>query len=96
MGRSQSDTNKTLPVSVRLQPELNEQVSAIARALHRPKSWVIEQALKDFVAVQTWQMVAIDEGIRAADASHVVAHDEVAKWVNSWDKPDELPMPVCK
>jgi predicted transcriptional regulator len=96
MTRTQFDTNKTLPVSVRLQPELNEQVSAIAQALHRPKSWVIEQALKDFVAVQTWQMSAIDEGIRAADKGHVVAHDEVAKWVSSWDNPGELPMPKCK
>ena len=96
MARTQSDTNKTLPVSVRLQPELNEQVSAIAQALHRPKSWVIEQALKDFVAVQTWQMAAIEEGIHAADVGHVVAHDEVAKWVSSWDDPDELPLSKCK
>jgi predicted transcriptional regulator len=96
MTHTRSDTNKTLPVSVRLQPELNEQVSAIAQALHRPKSWVIEQALKEFVAVQTWQLAVIDEGIRAADAGRVVEHDEVAKWVSSWDKPYELPMPVCK
>jgi predicted transcriptional regulator len=96
MTYTRSDTNKTLPVSVRLQPELNEQVSAIAQALHRPKSWVIEQALKEFVAVQTWQLAVIDEGIRAADAGRVVEHDEVAKWVSSWDKSYELPMPVCK
>jgi len=88
--------SKTSPVSVRLLPELNDQVTAIARALDRPKSWVIEQAIKDFVAVQTWQMAAIDEGIRAADAGRVVAHDDVAAWLRSWGQPDELPMPVCK
>jgi predicted transcriptional regulator len=88
--------SKTLPVSVRLPPELNQQVADIAQALDRPKSWVIEQAIKDFVAVQAWHLAAIDEGIRAADAGQVVPHDEVAAWVRSWGKPDELPMPVCK
>ena len=86
---------KTAPVSVRLDPTLNEQVSAIAEALDRPKSWVIEQAVRDFVAVQEWQLAAIDEGIKAADAGRVVAHEDVAAWVKSWGSPEELPAPKC-
>jgi predicted transcriptional regulator len=84
---------KPTPVSVRLQPELNDQVAAIAVALDRSKSWVIEQAVKDYVALQAWQLGAIDEGIRAADAGQVVAHEDVVAWVKSWDAPDESPMP---
>ena len=87
--------SKTAPVSVRLDAALNEQVTAIATALDRPKSWVIEQAIEDFVAVQAWHLAAIDEGLRDADAGRVVAHDDVAAWVRSWGKPDELPMPEC-
>jgi predicted transcriptional regulator len=56
--------SKTLPVSVRLPPELNQQVADIAQALDRPKSWVIEQAIKDFVAVQAWHLVATADGSR--------------------------------
>lgn len=96
MTRAVADTNKTLPVSVRLPRELHEKVLAIATALDRPKSWVIEQAVKDFVEVQAWQLAAIDEGIRAADAGRVVPHEDVAAWVRSWDQPDELPMPRCE
>ena len=87
--------SKSLPVSVRLRPELNDQVAAIAAALDRPKSWVIEHALEEFVALQTWQLAAIDEGITAADEGRVVAHEDVAAWVQSWDRPDEIPMPKC-
>lgn len=87
--------NKTLPVSVCLRTELNDEVTVIARALDRSKSWVIEQAIEDFVAVQAWQMAAIDEGVRAADSGRLVAHEDVAAWVRSWGRPDELPMPVC-
>ncbi len=87
---------KNPAVSVRLPPELNQQVADIAQALDRPKSWVIEQAIKDFVEVQAWHLAAIDEGIRAADNGHVVPQDDVAVWVRSWGKPDELPMPECE
>jgi predicted transcriptional regulator len=86
--------SKSLPVRVRLAPELNKQVADIAAALDRPKSWVIEQAIRDFGAVQAWHLEGIDEGIRDADAGRVVALDDVAAWVRSWGKPDELPMPV--
>ena len=87
--------NKSAPVSVRLRPELNDQVSAIADSLDRPKSWVIEQAVADYVAMQAWQLTAIDEGIRAADAGRVVSHEDVVTWVKSWDGPNELPAPKC-
>lgn len=83
------------PVSVRLEPELNAQVGAIAAALDRPKSWVIEQAVRDFVAVQEWQLAAIDEGIGAADEGRVAAHEDVVAWVQSWGQANELPMPKC-
>jgi predicted transcriptional regulator len=79
--------------TIRLTPELNNEVAKIAKALNRPKSWVIEQAIKEFVAVQEWHLAAIEEGIWDADAGRVVPHDEVAAWVRSWGKPDELPTP---
>ena len=79
--------------TIRLTSELDEQVTKIAKAMNRPKSWVIEQAVKDFVAVQEWHLAAIDEGIRDADAGRVMPHNDVAAWVRSWGKPDELPNP---
>jgi predicted transcriptional regulator len=87
--------NKISPISVRLDADLNDRVAAIAAALDRSKSWVIEQAVADFVAVQEWQLAAIDEGIKAADAGQVVAHEAVVAWVRSWGSPNELPMPKC-
>jgi predicted transcriptional regulator len=61
-------------------------VTKIAEAMNRPKTWVIEQAIRDFVAVQQWHLAAIDEGIRDADAGRVVPHDDVAAWVRCWGK----------
>jgi predicted transcriptional regulator len=86
---------KTLPISVRLEPSVNEQLSMIASAYGRPKSWVIQQALNEFIATQSWQLSAIDEGLKAADEGRVVAHAEVEAWVKSWDASGETPMPEC-
>ena len=84
---------RTAPVSVRLDPALNEKLGAVAQDLDQPKSWVIEQAVREFVATREAQLAAIDAWIEEADAGHVVPHEDVAAWVHSWDQPDELPMP---
>jgi predicted transcriptional regulator len=88
--------NKSAPVSVRLQPMLNDQVAAIAAALDRSKSWVIEQAVKDYVSLEEWRLAAIDEGIRAADEGRVANHEDVVAWVRSWGQPSELAPPKCE
>jgi len=95
MERPEIKVSKTASVSVRLDAALNDEVTAIAAALDRPRSWVIEQPVRDYVAVRQWHLAAIDEGIRAADAGRVAAHEHVAAWVRSWGQPDELPKPEC-
>ncbi|WP_158537286.1 CopG family ribbon-helix-helix protein [Humitalea rosea] len=87
--------SKGQPVSVRLTPTLNEQVGALAAALDRPKSWIIEQAVEDYVALQTWHLAAIDEGIKAAEDGRVASHEDVEAWVRSWGSPAERPAPKC-
>ena len=94
MKRAVSNKSKNPPFSVRLQAGLNERLTAIAIAFDRPKAWVIEQAIRDYLAVQAWQLAAIEEeGVAAADAGRLVSHEDVATWVESWDQTDELPMP---
>jgi len=86
---------KTSAVSLRLEPELDDKLAAGA-APDRPKSWVIEQAIREFVELQAWQLAAIDEGIADGDAGRLVPHERVVAWVGSWGAADELPMPECE
>jgi predicted transcriptional regulator len=86
---------KSLPVSVRLQPALNDQLAAIAAAVDRPKSWVIEQAVKDYVALEEWRLAAIDAGLKDADEGRLAAHADVSVWVRSWGGQDEFDPPKC-
>jgi len=85
--------SKAVPVSFRLQPEINEELGRVATSMDRPKSWVIERAVKDYLELQAWQLAAIDAGIADADAGNLVPHEDVVAWVKSWGTDDELPMP---
>jgi predicted transcriptional regulator len=86
---------RSTPVSLRLDPDLLDRIAAIASALDRPRSWAIEQAVRDYVTVQEWQIGAIREGIEDAEAGRVVDHSEVADWVASWGTDSPKPMPKC-
>jgi predicted transcriptional regulator len=85
--------SENTPVSLRLDPALHAEVAALAAAFDRPKAWVIEQAVREYLANQAWQIRAIQEGIEAADAGDLAPHEDVAAWVASWGTEAEKPAP---
>lgn len=73
--------------SVRLQPDIETDLEAIAEELQRSKSWVINQALREFMTRQDqeqrrWQetLQAIDSVARGKVASGQAVHDWLATW----------------
>jgi len=78
--------SKSSHVSLRIRPDLSERIGTLAATLERPKSWVIEKALEEYLAVQAWQIAEIKEGIAEADAGRLVPHEKVAAWVDSWSR----------
>ena len=82
--------------SVRLADDLTNQVEALAAKLQRSKSWIINEALRDYVAraegdAQRWR-----ETIKALDSVKVgklIEGDTVDKWIASWGTDKELPPP---
>jgi len=55
----------TKSITIRTDPDLVDQIGALADALDRSRNWVIEDALKQYLAQQSWYL----EGIRQAQAS---------------------------
>lgn len=68
---------KAVTISARIPEELSEQLSTLARALQRNRSWVIEEALRGFIQSERQFVEAVQEGIRADDAEEVITHDAV-------------------
>jgi predicted transcriptional regulator len=47
------------PTSVRLKNDLADQLDQLAIAVNRPKTWLIEEAVRRYVEEQSWQIAAI-------------------------------------
>ena len=85
--------------SVRLQPELEERLATAAGNLHRSKSWIINQAVREFLEKQQleqqrWQETL--EAIASVERGDTVSASAVHAWLGSWGTDDELPVPKAE
>ena len=51
----------------------------LAKSLDRDRSYLINEAINDFLEVQKWQLAAIDSAVKGADAGNFASDKEVAK-----------------
>lgn len=82
--------------TVRLQPELEENLGLMAEKLHRSKSWLINQALREFFERKALEQTRWQETLQAIESvaqGKVVSGDAVHTWLQSWGSPDEIPPP---
>jgi len=61
-------------------------LDAIAAMQQRDRSFVINEAVDQYLSLQEYHLALIDEGIRAADAGQFIDHGEVVKMAATWSK----------
>jgi predicted transcriptional regulator len=54
-------------LTVRVSAELQDRLDAIADAMDRPRSWVVNRGLERFVESEAWQIEEIKRGLAEAD-----------------------------
>jgi RHH-type transcriptional regulator, rel operon repressor / antitoxin RelB len=64
-------------ISFRLESEKREALDAVASALDRDRSYIINEAIEAYLDVQRWQMQHIREGLRQADAGEFATEAEM-------------------
>lgn len=82
--------------SVRLSPEVEEQLAAVAERARRTKSWLINEAVKDHLGrlgedEKRWHETL--EALASVRAGRVVDGDEVMEWIASWGRKAEKKPP---
>lgn len=86
-----------MPVtSVRLQPEIEAGLEAMAEQTQRSKGWLINQALKEFIARQEVEQTRWRQTLQAIESvakGQAVAGQTVHAWMESWGTEDELVPP---
>lgn len=82
--------------TVRLQTEVEQHLEAIADRLNRSKSWVINQALSEYIEKQQleqerWKQTL--EAMESAAQGKVADASEVHRWLNGWGTDNEQSAP---
>ncbi len=61
-------------------------LDSVAAIQLRDRSFILNEAIDQYLSLQEYHLALIDEGVRAADAGDLVSHDDVVKMASSWSK----------
>ena len=73
-------------LTLRLDAELKEKLDRLADATNRSKSFLASEAIRDYVALNEWQISEIKAGIEEADRSDFATEEEVERTLNKWTR----------
>ncbi len=66
-------------LTVRLEPKLTKQLDKLADATQRSRSFLIVEAVRDFLALNEWQVEEIKKAVAEADRGEFASEEEVKK-----------------
>ena len=73
-------------LTLRLDSGLKKQLEKLAQSTHRSKSFLAAEAIREYVAVNEWQIQEIKKAIKEADQGDFASDHEVQKVMNKWTK----------
>lgn len=73
-------------LTTRVSEELGQELEWLAASTNRTKSWLLLDALNNYIELNRWQIEAIEEGIRAYKNGETVSHQEMLEWFKTWAK----------
>jgi predicted transcriptional regulator len=71
-------------VTTRLDDETQQKLEVLAKATDRSRSWLVADAVRRYVEEESWQVAAIKEGVRQADAGDFASEEEVRQAFGKW------------
>jgi len=67
--------NKAASLTVRVKPDTRNRIETLARVTCRSKSYVIEEALEQYLDINEWQVKGIQDALVEADSEDAVFAD---------------------
>lgn len=84
---------KTVQLRFRVSPEKARMLEALSVSNDRPQSWLLEQALDNYLETQAWQIPHVEQGLTDAAAGRTIPHERVRKWLQTWGSENESEPP---
>lgn len=78
--------------SIRLKPEVEAPLEDLAKKLDRSKNYLINQAIREFVARQAMEearWIDTQAALESVRSGNTVAEEKVNAWLESWGAEDE-------
>lgn len=82
--------------SFRLDDDLEEKLEVTATKLQRTKSWIINDALRQYIVREEQKLKMLEEtqeAIADIQAQRVVSGEEVMNWLETWGTSSEATAP---
>ena len=73
-------------VSLRLDAKLKKQLERLSRTMSRSRSFVAAEAIREYVALNEWQIEEIKKGLAEADRSEFATEKDVKHVLNKWKR----------
>ena len=77
-------------VTVRIPAEKVKKLDAAAKHQRRDRSFILNEAVDEYISLQEYHLALIDEGIRADDAGDVIPQNEVEKMIRTLSKKKKI------
>jgi predicted transcriptional regulator len=83
--------------SVRLDEETKDRLERLAKSVHRPKTYLCAEAIKEYIEANEWQIKEIKKAVEKADkpGAKFIDHEEVEAWLKTWGTKKERKPPKC-
>ena len=73
-------------ISIRTDSELVGQFDAVAEATGRSRSFLIQEAMREYIAREAWQVAEIRKALQEADAGDFATGEEMAALDMKWGR----------
>ena len=71
-------------LTLRLDSKLKKKLDKLAKATDRSRSFLVSEAIREYVALNEWQIEEIKKGLREADAGDFASDEEMEQTVRKW------------
>ena len=85
-------------LTIRVDSQTKDRLDKLAKATDRSKSYLVANAIQDFLSINEWQIQETLKTIHKADqpGAEFVDHEKVASWLDTWGSRKEEEAPKCK
>jgi predicted transcriptional regulator len=75
---------KKLGISLRIEEGKIEELDQLAQVTHRDRSFLINEAIENYLEVQKWQVEHIKAAIQQADGGNFASESDVESVLKKW------------